>query len=236
MSCGNDLSRIRAPLDPRIGMPVVTCPACGAACVRRHATALASRRRFRRAFAVGVHLFTRVPVALALVGGTIAMCAVMRQTQSQTGMSPWEGLLATLGFGDPDLIEVWRGQAGPVVIVATICWGTLVGAIVTGGLVHVRRRWAVWASLIGAVLACFGVWSLVEGVSIAKRAGQAGPITLYPVMTETMTHFSTTLAYIAPVLVAGVPLGLLARASVRAREARRFTRLRQRIRAQRQRA
>lgn len=235
-SCGFDLSRLRAPLDQHLQLPVVTCPKCRVSSVRRYPTALSSRRTARRIWGVAIHLITRVPVALALVGGTCAICALVRQTQAQTGMTPYEGVLATIGLGDPDLIEAWRGQAGQVVVVATICWGTLVGAIVTGGLVHVRRRWVLWAWLIGAVLVCFGAWSIGEGASQGSHAGHPGPFTVFPVVSETFWRMTTTLMYIAPVLVAGVPLGLMARSGVKAREARRFRRVRLRVRKQRERA
>ncbi|MDQ7013330.1 MAG: hypothetical protein Q9O74_05460 [Planctomycetota bacterium] len=67
MGCGKELARLRAPPDPHYGLPVVVCPGCGLACVRRPRGGLARWHTFLRALGAG----------LKLVGGGMLLVAVL---------------------------------------------------------------------------------------------------------------------------------------------------------------
>jgi hypothetical protein len=61
ISCGTDLSWIRAVPDPQYGLPIVVCPSCSTACTRRKPEILSAIRRFklglRTAVVLAVKLF-----------------------------------------------------------------------------------------------------------------------------------------------------------------------------------
>jgi len=68
ISCGNDLSWIRAVPDPHYGLPVVVCPACDVACTRRKPPIFTAIRRFKAARRTAVTLLAQF-LTLALLAG-----------------------------------------------------------------------------------------------------------------------------------------------------------------------
>lgn len=60
ISCGNDLSWIRAVPDPKYGLAIVVCPVCSTACTRRKPQILTAIRRFKSGFRTGIVLAVKV--------------------------------------------------------------------------------------------------------------------------------------------------------------------------------
>lgn len=71
-----------------------------------------------------------------------------------------EGLLITLAASLPAAVGLFFGEAGPVIVVATVCV-----YIVTHGTSYVLRVWASWPIALMANLLLCGVFALVMGLN-----------------------------------------------------------------------
>ena len=139
LGCGADLARIRVIRDPHYRLPIVTCPDCGEACVRRVDPILQRWRAFQ-------------PIALAL-------CALFVQLLIVLSLAP-----ATVLVIDavPDLLPVrisgnvfdlLYDQSFAVMVIG-VTLPVLTGVWMTTGLGH-WRPWlarAVWGLLIAGLL------------------------------------------------------------------------------------
>jgi len=72
-SCGLDLSRTPAPIDPHYALPIVICPGCRTAVIRREHPTMAWSRWLRRAAFSLLSLFIRAGGTLAIATVVIAM-------------------------------------------------------------------------------------------------------------------------------------------------------------------
>ena len=148
--CGRALGRVLAPLDPIYKLPVVVCPGCGVACVRRRHPLGTGWRAFQRMRATVAGLAWRVFVAASMVAITIGLAAMVSETWR--GISLWELLKDVRAGGpEPETIASWRENFGPAIAGVAGAWSVAAGATLAAGLGHVRRRWMVWGALIAAV-------------------------------------------------------------------------------------
>ena len=156
--CGWALGRVRAPLDPIYKLPVVVCPGCATACVRRrHPLSVwwRSQKRLRR---TAGGLLWRAIVAVLMAACTIGLASMVSQTWR--GMSFWELVRDVRGGGPTsETVDAWREEYGPGIAGVGAAWCVAVGATLAAGLGHVRRRWMVW----GAMGAAVAGWLLLDG-------------------------------------------------------------------------
>ena len=142
LQCGADLAPVRAQREPIYGLPLVICPWCGTAAVRRvHPL----RQRWRT--------MQRLSIALGILGGqamllagfitlTIIVCVHFADLLVKTGLDahePDNGFVLALCFG-----------ALPVAL----------GAWLTAGLSHWRRL-AAWGSFGGLLLICLSFDTII---------------------------------------------------------------------------
>ncbi len=141
LSCGLDLARVRARLEPRYALPIVVCPDCGRATLRRKRRAW---RSFRR---LAVSLVTLAAQLGMVVGGLAGLFAVSEELGDA---------LARGSFGGMPRDEIiFRLSVYAAFAVALGTW-------LTAGFSHARRTttWLVFYGC-GVVLIAFG--SLIDG-------------------------------------------------------------------------
>ncbi len=188
LGCAGDLASVRAIRDPHYALPMVICPGCGKASVRRthpfHARWIAS---LRIGTAITALVLQHV-VALTLIGSTLAVIA---------------GVLA-LGYA---------AMIGEVTRQAMINLGISIGAVsivtgawLTAGLSHILwwRAWLGWILLV-VLLVGFGA-----AVSLAVVAGGVPDLVSWIVGTSVIVVAACVpLGIIMALAVAGIPLGKL---------------------------
>ena len=128
LQCGRDLARVRAVPEARYGLPVVVCPDCGWACVRRpHPFQRWWRTARRLDLALTVLVLQVVAVAVLLPG----------MVSGAAGLA----YLADGHWGDADMVQArWFVVAG-----AGVATPLVIGAWLTAGFRHWRPL-AVWSN------------------------------------------------------------------------------------------
>lgn len=156
-SCGLELRRIAAPPDPVYGLPVVVCPRCGAAVVRRkHRTRPRSARlRLWRTLSA---LLTRAVAALIVTAAMLPVVGLV----SDAGTEPTLGAALDRIAGplaDPRSSE--SDRTGFIVMwVVLLGLGALGGTLASLLLPHLRA-WGVALVLLAWVAAVFTGWGLL---------------------------------------------------------------------------
>ncbi len=146
-SCGLDLARVRARLEPRYALPIVVCPDCGRAAVRRKPRTWRSLRR------LAMSLLTLAAQLGMAVGGLAGLLAVSEELGDVIARGSFGGL--------PRGEIIFRLSVYATFAVA-------LGAWLTVGFSHARRTttWLVFYGF-GIVLIAFG--SLMDGRWLAFR-------------------------------------------------------------------
>ena len=141
LSCGLDLARVRALLEPHYALPVVVCPDCGWAAVRR---APRDRRSFHRLL---VSLLTLISQLGLLAAGL--------------------GMLLFVGIEMGDVLA--SGTFGAlssedILLRLTVCaaFAVALGTWLTSGFGHVRRT-TTWLVFSGFGIVLVSIGSLVGG-------------------------------------------------------------------------
>jgi hypothetical protein len=192
LSCGFDLAWLRARRDPYYALPLIICPDCGEAAVRRRHPGV---HGWRLTLPLGTSLVVLAVQLGVLLGSVAAITGVCvegeRWARGNLIATPNEKMLfATLAFG-----------ALPV----------LIGAWLTAGFGHVSRRWT-WPAFASFVALVMSVDTI--GVPLAQRLLDA--IGLNVASNEVQwAEFAGRLVVLAGLMVvatAGIPLGQLARA------------------------
>lgn len=159
LSCGLDLARVRALLEPRYALPVVVCPDCGRAAVRRKPRQLRSLQR------LAVSLLTLIAQLGILAAGLGLLIAISIEMGN---------VLADGTFG--------ALPGNEILLRFAVCaaFAVALGTWLTAGFGHARRTttWLVFAGL-GIVLVSLG--SLIGG-----RPDQLVPRCLVVVMVMTV--------------------------------------------------
>ena len=139
LGCGADLARIRVIRDPHYRLPIVTCPGCGEACVRRLDPILQRWRAFQSLAEALCALMVQVLIVLLLAPATAGVVDVVPD------------LLPVVISGD--LFDLLYGQSLAALVIG-VTLPVLTGVWMTTGLGH-WRPWlarAVWGLLIAALL------------------------------------------------------------------------------------
>jgi len=214
ISCGFDLARVRVRPDPFYALPIVICPDCGDAAVRR-------RHPMQQAWRTVLRLKTSL-IALAfqlamLIGGGAAVIATC--------------VLVGDAWAVGDLAFPQREE----LIVAFFAFGVLpvaLGAWLTAGLGHMRRL-PVWLFLSLAALVLISLDCV--GEPLARRALEAFGLSLTPIdfRWDLLAARVAMLTAIMTIALAGIPLGMLARVGHRRWRRNRWRARRRRLRARR---
>jgi hypothetical protein len=242
MGCGLDLARVRAAPDPHYGLPMVTCPRCARACVRRHPSRIGWRgRRCTRRAIVGLAGQGAFLLASAAIS---TMASISMATERFTPRVVVEEFMAVLR-GDEDLL-----MSGPLLTAgALVGWAMLVGVWLSATLRHlgVVKAIVLWGALVQGIILAAGVVQLaLVGADTPPANGAATPITpptgglvvagvSAPTVTEAWRVVASAglITLLTPI---GVPLGLAVRASLLKRRSRWIVKSLRRLRPGRSRA
>ncbi len=187
-ACGAALTRVRPSPDPHYGLPLVLCPSCSTAAVRRRHPL---QRRTRRGLQVAKALATFL--AQLVVLGALAAVTLLLIGQVEdltTGLS---------------LAAVLRADRLVLASMGGFC--VLTGIWLTVGLSHWRwwAAWAAWAALIAGLEAIVLLWN-APGPPLIDALGVA----ILPGVFE-VGRYAGRLEILAATLVvaaAGIPPGL----------------------------
>jgi hypothetical protein len=210
-SCGLDLARLRAAVEPHYGLPLVVCPECSTPAIRRREPITARWRegsRIARAFGA---LLARIVAGIVLMGGSVGVIFMLEEEARQRGRNIVEfpGLLLK---GDAGWIA--RGDWAWVVIFF-IAWASLqagAGVLLIVGLAHWRPGalpWAVWAATL---VLCLSLVPATYPVRAAMGWMIADPVAYDgPALGVWLGRVAVGLA-----AMAGMPLGVILGWGVRA--------------------
>jgi len=214
MSCGFDLARVRARPDPYYALPMVLCPDCGEAAVRRMHPSLHGWRTLVRLKTSLVALAFQLTMLASLGSAVVAVCVL-------AGEEWVRGRLGVL-----DRLEL---------VVAVLAFGALpiaLGAWLTAGLGHVRR-WGAWLAFMSLALVLISLDCV--GEPLTRRVLEACGFSLAQTDFR-WDRFAARLAVLAVIMTiatAGIPPGMLARVGYRRWRHNRWCARRRRLRARR---
>ncbi len=214
LSCGFDLARVRARPDPHYALPLVSCPDCGTAAVRRmHPSLRAWRTVVRLKTSLAVLVF-QLALLIGFASAVVAVCVLVGEE--------WvRGELAV-----SDRLEL---------IVAILAFGVLpvlLGTWLTAGLSHVKRLRA-WLAF--AILALVLISLDCVGEPVARHLLDGCGLSLQQTDFR-WDRFGARLVLLAAIMttaIAGIPPGMLVRAGYRQWRCRSWRARRRRLRARR---
>lgn len=183
LGCGLDLWRLRALPDAVYGLPVVVCPGCGRAAVRR-----AERQRRWRLLRQAVMSLVLRTIGLALVLlATVAACVSFAELESPGAASgpKLPALVDAVFEPATDGEDPARQLAQRLTLVMLIGGGVIVGVWLRTGLGH----WDGWSA--------FGAW-LAAGLAL---------VSLPQILSAAAVAYAVPflLARTEPVALSGVP-------------------------------
>lgn len=146
--CGVDLSHLRAPPDPIYGLPIVVCPGCGDASVRR---ALLKKWRRRSGAAVAPAIGAAAWRALAFVTSVLTGLVIASVASDIAGSFDPEPPVKGFARVEP---SVWELVGGIGVMFWLAALSTLVTAlliVVSIGHLGRVRRLVAWLAALGLV-------------------------------------------------------------------------------------
>jgi len=154
LSCGMDLARVRAAREPHYDLPLVVCPECSAAVVRRKEVVTAAWRRALRAAAAVRAMLLRLILSALLMGASVGLVFFLElEAESDRGfIMEVPGDLLT-GNSRWNSGEDWSFAAAFFMAWALVQTG--VGILLSVGLAHWRPRvlpWVVWAAMLVLML------------------------------------------------------------------------------------
>ena len=214
MSCGHDLATMRVRRDPHYALPMVFCPDCGTAAVRRPHPSLQAWRTLLRLATSLFALAFQLAFLAAFATGVVSACVLA--TEQYLG-----GYVAVPG-------ELQR-------LVAFLAFGVMpvaLGAWLTAGLGHLRRL-SAWLLFTALAIALLSVDSF--GGPAVERLLDVGGLSL-PVMEFRWDRLLARLIVLTGIMIvatAGIPIGLMLRAAERDWRRNRWRARRRRLRARR---
>lgn len=232
-SCGHDLTRTSAPLDPIYHWPVVVCPSCTAAAVRRsdgHRTLSRQTQRVVRSIrnlVVGA-LVTTI-MSMVLLGAS----SMLHDNLQNHGLTLPRAVIALTRVSDVDDLSPWEGQLGPL---ALAFWALVAiggGAFVAAAFPH-TARWRVVALLVAPIALVLSLIAAAEITdAIISQSAFGSTFTFKGLIRRAVPQSAQDLLIVllgAFILMpAGFPLARLVRSARRAGQARRFRRIRRRL-------
>ena len=214
ISCCFDLARVRVHTDPVYALPIVTCPDCGEAAVRRRHPMQRAWRALVRLTTSLILLAFQLAMLIGSMAAVVAVCVLVGDAWSHGDLTlpqREEVLLAFLAFG--------------VLPVALGTW-------LTAGLGHVRRRYA-WCffSITGLVLISLDC----VGLPLTQRGLETMGLTVSPFefRWDLLSARVAVLTVIMTIAIVGIPVGMLARIGHRRWRRNRWQARRRRLRARR---
>jgi hypothetical protein len=129
--CGFDLTRVRPQADPVYQLPLVLCPQCETACVRRRHPLNRRWRQIRRALASCWVLAWQLALLWSLPGVMVALALLLAELRAE-GEFHARSMGAVFSLGIAAALAIFAGM-----------WLTL-------GLAH-WRRWVVWLTWCGVL-------------------------------------------------------------------------------------
>lgn len=238
-SCGLDLSRIAAPLDPIYRLPIVVCPECRAAVVRRSdGHRWLSRDRNRTLLAVRNLL--GVPVSWLLIVGLVLTPALLTSDLLRHAkLGAWFAAGQLIHITDrDDRYAMWSDDLGPFLLVCVGAAGAAGCVYAMLVLPHLRRRVVVPLFVCSVLLALFLPGTIEWGVRWIDSAIDGRSVR--PFRRQFRRQFREELGALEVLTIAAVaaPLGIpLAHRIRRMAERvghRRQRKLRKRLRKRRQ--
>lgn len=218
LGCGADLARTHVIRDPHYRLPIVTCPGCGEACVRRVDPILQRWRAFQPAAAALCALLVQVLIVLLLATATVLVIDAV-----------------------PDLLPVrisgnvfdllYDQSVGVMVIGVTL--PLLTGVWMTTGLGH-WRPWltrVVWGLLIAGLLS----WDMLR-LALETIGNEPGTISEIAAVAHLQLAYYDwllrvlVLPFFLMMTFAGSPLGAVLLKIHARRQNRRWSRRRARLR------
>ncbi len=231
--CGHALARVRAPLDPIYHLPIVVCPVCNTACVRRRHPISAAWRATRRAIATTIGLGWRGFACAVVVGVTLLLSVMLNESLNSVGpLALWQ--LARAGDLDARWWEDWSRDSGPTIAGVGIAWSIALGAALTTAFFHVRRRWIIWVSFASVSLGSFAIEAATNFAWRARNSPSAASTLV--ICRENILYFNHHASWIIVgllIAIAGIPLGRLLRRAFARTDAARWRALLRRARQRR---
>lgn len=235
--CGHDLSRMAAPLDAVYRWPIVVCPICTTAVVRRSdGHRLISRRSFRAITAV------RKLVEASILVCIFALVPVMASFMLHDNLAghglTMSALITGLVTGD-DTIEHWKSDVGPVMLGAWIIAWLGTGAYLAVAARHSSRPRVIllWLIPVMGLFAMLELERFIDQLDGWVRSAKVGVLPpLHELVPDNALHFEQVVLAAIIVLPLGIPLGLATRRTLDGFLSRRFRRIRRRIALRRERA
>ena len=154
MSCGLDLARIQAVVDPHYGLPLVACPDCRAVAVRRTHWITARWRQAMRTFAAIRAILVRLLAAAALMGASVGLVLALEAWADERGETS-VGVLPSILLGDHVRASDDDRIIAGLVVTAWVAVQAGVGVLLSVGLGHWRSRvlaWGGWAAALVLLL------------------------------------------------------------------------------------
>ncbi|MFN7020990.1 MAG: hypothetical protein ACK4WH_06645 [Phycisphaerales bacterium] len=238
-SCGYELSRIAAPLDPVYRLPIVVCPGCQTPTVRRADGARAIPREMRLRTHAARKLVESLALLVTFSAGLVGMCFALQATLDDHRV-PFSQ--AILGLFSPEIDTPsarWRNDVGLIALIAWLVFGMGAGAYLVAAS-PARRRWrivALWAIVAaGTVFLSAAVVASFEANGAIRSARTARSTRFIPPeLNWWVKHVHEVFLGAAGAMILGLPLGFIIRRRLDGFAARRFRRLRKRIIARRHR-
>jgi hypothetical protein len=193
LNCGTDLATVRAVREPHYGLPLVICPCCGSAAVRRRHVIQQRWRGFLQVMRSLIAMLGQLAALILCIGAVITLCIlIQKETRWFLGGASTEPIAACL----------------PAVMVIVVA--VLAGVWLTAGLAHWKRLWA-WA--IFTILVAVGV-SMDTVIAPAVTQLTAGPGGFGEKLDYEIPEWLFRLLVLGVMMViavAGIPPGMLVR-------------------------
>jgi hypothetical protein len=171
-SCGFELAGLRAPPDAHYALPVVVCPRCERAWVRRPHAGDATRRSALRLGRWGLELLARLGLlGAAVLGCGIALGALDRGLWFCLRGTPLPEIFSPEAAVARERFVGWFREDGRLIFASwAFAWGAA-GLVCGMAFPHWRARWCVVGALAAVALLVVGPGVL--GAAADFGAGQA---------------------------------------------------------------
>lgn len=236
--CSHDLTRVRALIEPHYGFPLVTCPGCQRATVRRTHPLVTQGREGMRTLRAALYLIIQILLAITVVYALVALNTATAYYGSTIDrmITSYHALLERIPDADPRTVFM-RVVGEPLAVsVGWLIMSVIGGAWLTISMRHHPpiRRWIAWAAVL--LLSQGLVLLVVLGIDRSMPPGigrpeflifLVGPGVLFTLSLMVLTIVLSTIGY--PIGWGILKLGALGSHAVR-RLRRRALRNRRRLR------
>lgn len=232
-TCGCELSRLAAPLDPVYRLPIVVCPGCREPSVRRSDGARAVPREASRVLQAAWRLVRRLAVLGVFSAGFVAAGIMLQTSLDMYRLPLFEAIEGLLVGQTEGRIGSWRGEFGTIALVIWLVIGAGAGAylVAASGGRSRRRVVVLWfaVTLLAALLPAAAVLSLEIGRSGYVPSART-QVRMIPMELEWWARHAYQVVIAMPAaMVLGLPPGLIVRRRRAGASSRRFRRLRKRL-------